>query len=191
METSVWARLRRLKGRKLAAAARRSRPVQWVWSDRYLVIYRSGRTEAEAIAPPSREINVNSLDDLAKFEQTKSWLTPETFLTKARQRIAAGEMVFTATANGKLVYFCWLVPEQHNGHFPYIDQAYVYPPGSAVMYNAYSHPDARGQGLHRCGLKAIIRWALADPDTNYTLGSDDLPLCRLEPFSITKYSGVK
>ena len=32
--------------------------------------------------------------------------------------------------------------------FPYVGQQYRYPEGTAVLFNAYTHPKARGTGLH-------------------------------------------
>lgn len=164
----------RFTPRRIAAAVWRSQPAQWLWSDRYLVIYRSDRREAEAMAEPTSTIRVNSIEDLEKFDQSERWLPRDRFLAGARKRIADGEVVFTATAGGKLVYFTWLVPVQRESYFPFVDRTYTFPPGSAVMYNSYTHPDARGKGLHQCGLRAMIRWALTRPDINYVYGAIDI-----------------
>lgn len=165
---------RRFAPARILNAFRKSQAADWLWSDRYLVIYRSDRAESEKMAAPSTRIRPNSLEDLETFDQTETWLSRDQFLADAEKRMADGEVVFTATENGKLIYYTWMVPEQEDNYFPFVDQPYRFPPGSVVSYNSYTHPDARGRGLHTAGMRAMIKWALAQPHINYVYGAVDI-----------------
>ncbi|MEX1147922.1 MAG: GNAT family N-acetyltransferase [Sphingomonadales bacterium] len=164
----------RLSPRRVVNAIRHSRVGDWLWSHRYLVIYRSDRKQSESMAALSDRLRANSFEDLEKFDQSERWLTRDQFLANARERIADGEVVLTATADEKLIYYTWLVPGQRNNYFPFVDQSYQFPEGSVISYNSYTHPDARGQGLHKSGLRAISHWALSQPDINYVYGAIEI-----------------
>jgi len=137
-----------------------------LWSDRYLIIYRMSREDSAGVTP-GETMNVNSFEDLEKFDQSVSWITRDAFLAEARDRIANGQEVFTEAADDYLAHYGWLVPRQEKGYFPLVEQHYEYPPGSAVMYNGFCHPRARGRGLHQKSLGARAKAAFADPETNY------------------------
>ncbi len=165
-----WARLRRLTGRRLVRAIKRSWLAQWLWSDRYLIIFRIDRAQSAAVPAPSATpvpVRINSLEDLGKYDETVGWVTRAAFLAEAQGRMADGEKAFTTADDGCLLEFGWLVPSQAEGYFPLVDQLYQYPPGSAVMYNGFCHPRARGRGLHQISLRSRILWAFSQPGTNY------------------------
>lgn len=147
--------------------------MQWLWSDRYLIIMRISRAEGETISTPT-PMKVNSPDDLALFDQTETWLTREAFLAEVEQRVAAGEKVFTTTLDGILAHYGWLVPDQSEAYFPLVDQHYNYPAGTAVMYNGYCHPCARGRGLHHVSLRSRVQWAFQQPKTSHVYGAIEI-----------------
>lgn len=159
--------------RRVLSAIRTSRPVQWLWSDTYLVILRIGREAGADISTPT-PMNVNCRDDLEKFEQTEPWLTRDAFLAEADRRMAAGEKIFTATVDDVLAHYGWLVPDQREAYFPAADQHYTFPEGTTVMYNGYAHPLARGRGLHHVSLRSRVQWAFARPETNYVYAAIDI-----------------
>lgn len=139
-------------------------PVRWAWSGRYLLIFA---IEAERAQPadPDDGLACNRLEHLEFFRQTERWLSREAFVDEARRRIEQGMRLYTAVRDGVLVHYGWLVPRQAEAHFSYVPETYRFPPGSAVLFNAYTHPAARGTGLHERSMRRRIADAAAMPGT--------------------------
>lgn len=138
--------------------------VRWLYSDRYLLLHAVEATEA-VIVDSDDGLYCNRVEDLALFEQTERWLPRDVFVAEARRRIAEGMCLYTAVTDGRLVHYGWLVPRQHEAWFPYVHQRFVFPEGSSVLFNAYTHPAARGTGLHLRSMRRRIADACASPGT--------------------------
>lgn len=154
-------RLRALQRRLLQL-----RPVRWLRSDRYLLLHA---IEAERAAPASADdgLRCNRLDDLALFEQTERWLPREVFVAEAQRRIGEGLRLYTAIDGRRLVHYGWLVPSQSEAWLPFVQQRFRFPAGSAVLFNAYTHPAARGSGLHERSMRRRVADAAALPGTHW------------------------
>ena len=124
-----------------------SKFIQWVWSTKYLLIY-SFSSNNVAWDQKDDGLNVNSKEDLDYFVRTERWLSKKQFIEEAERRFCHGLMVYSLVENGVLVSYGWLVPSQKRAWFPYVHQPYVFPEKSAVMFNDWTHPNARGRGLH-------------------------------------------
>lgn len=151
-----WRRARR----KLANLA----PLRWAWSGRYLLIYGMEADKAPA-ADPDDGLACNRLEDLQCFRQTERWLPREAFVAEARRRIEQGMRLYTSVREGVLVHYGWLVPRQDEARFSYVPRTYRLPPGTAVLFNAYTHPAARGTGLHERSMRRRVADAAALPGT--------------------------
>ena len=159
--------------RKLKNAVRRVRRklanlgvVRSIWSDRFLILYAM---EAGRVTPIDTKDDFarNSVEHLALFKQTERWLEPGTFAVQAHARIAEGMHLYTSVRDGVLVHFAWLVPHQKEAWFPYVGQRYTFPEGTAVLFNAYTHPDARGGGYHERSMRRRLSDAAAQPGTRH------------------------
>lgn len=128
--------------------------VRWIRSDRYLLLYAIEASQAQAIE--GDELHVNTLSDLDLFQQTERWLSREAYQAEAQRRIGGGMRLYTAVTDGVLVHYGWLVPRQKRSWFPYVGQHYDFPEGTAVLFNAYTHPKARGTGLHSRSMRRRI-----------------------------------
>lgn len=135
-------------------------PVRWAWSGRYLLILAIKAEDAPP-ADPDDGLACNRLDDLQCFRQTERWLSREMFIDEARRRIEQGMRLYTAVRDGVLVHYGWLVPRQEEAHFSYVPETYHFPAGSAVLFNAYTHPAARGSGLHERSMRRRVADAAA------------------------------
>ena len=153
-----WRRARR----KLAGLP----PVRWAWSTHYLLIFRIEADDVQALGPDDG-LACNDLAQLAYFRQTERWLSPAAFAEEARRRLADGMRLYTAVHDGVLVHYGWLVPRQDEAQFPYVAQKYRFPPGTAVLFNAYTHPAARGGGLHERSMRRRVADAAALPGTRH------------------------
>jgi RimJ/RimL family protein N-acetyltransferase len=140
------------------------RLVRWVRSDRYLLVYALAATN-KLPALLDSGINCNRIEDLIYFEQTERWLSREAFVEEAHKRIVQGMKLYTSVINERLVHYSWLVPRQDRAWFPYVNQHYDFPSGAAVLFNAYTHPAARGTGLHSRSMRRRVADAAATAGT--------------------------
>lgn len=107
-------------------------------------------------APSGGQMKINQLSDLIKFEPSESWQTKEMFMAESLQRLERGEQVYTYASNERLFHFGWLVGQQHEAYFTEVQQRFQYPEGTAVLYDFYTNPDARGQGLYQKTLSQML-----------------------------------
>jgi RimJ/RimL family protein N-acetyltransferase len=142
-------------GARLARRVRNLAPVRWLRSNRYLMVLAIDATDAQ---PPEANdgLKCNDRRDLALFEQTERWLPPDEFAREAERRMQEGLKVYTAAQDGRLLHYAWLVPLQQTAWLPYVSQHYRFPPATAVMFNDYTHPAARGRGLHTRSMRRRI-----------------------------------
>jgi GNAT superfamily N-acetyltransferase len=100
--------------------------------------------------------------DLDLYEPTAPWWLPKRkFLEKARERLAAGEHVYTITAAGRLVHYAWLADRRDEISIQEVDQTLHCTIPSAWLYDAYTAPEARGRGLHTRSVLTRLRDAAA------------------------------
>lgn len=139
---------------------------RWLFSDHYLMVWAVDRAHA---LPPDNDdgLHCNAAADLQLFEQTERWLSRASFAAEAQRRLADGLRVYTAVQGQRLVHYAWLVPLQAKAWFPYVGQEYPFPPGTAVMFNDYTHPAARGQGLHQRSMRRRIWDSLQSPEIEW------------------------
>jgi hypothetical protein len=139
---------------------------RWLFSDHYLMVWAIDR--AHALPPDDDDgLHRNSTADLELFEQTERWLSPQAFAAEARRRLDDGLHVYTAVQGRRLVHYVWLVPLQAKAWFPHVGQEYLFPPGTAVMFNDYTHPAARGHGLHQRSMRRRIWDSLQRPEIEW------------------------
>ncbi len=127
---------------------RNSRLARWLRYDHTLIVYRRLREPQQQALERSPRVRRDDWAQLESFERTERWLRREDFLQTCEQRLAAGEHVYTIADDGRLLAYGWLVPHQERSWFPAVCQELLYPAGAAVLYNAFTHPAARGRGLH-------------------------------------------
>ena len=153
----IRAFLRRNWRRAPVSAARRARA--WLAED---VEYRIYRLAADEV-PPCDEPRLarDRLEDLLAYRSRTRDRTLERFLRSALQRLEQGSHCYTRVENGLLLHHGWLVERQAKSHFTEVDATFEYPPGSAVLYDFYSDPDARGRGLYQAALRQMTADAAA------------------------------
>lgn len=147
---------RRISWQSLTARLRNTAVARWIHSDRQLVVFRIVRPTDPARANTVGSVRRDDWSHLEKFEVTERWLTREAFLGTAAERLSQGEHVYTIADAERLLSYGWLVPQQEASWLSAVEQELSYPPGAAVMYNAYTHPAARGRGYNGLVTEARI-----------------------------------
>jgi len=155
--------IRRLQIRSLIGSIRFR-----VYSQQELRTYRlpvdeqDHETEGERLA-------VNCLEHLLLYEPAEPEDRPvSVFLSDCKRRLVSGDWVFTEIDNGRLIHHAWMgkrigrVPTDLPGFFEF-------PPNSVTLWDDYTHPSARGRGLHKRSLRQRLEAAapLAHARTAY------------------------
>jgi CelD/BcsL family acetyltransferase involved in cellulose biosynthesis/RimJ/RimL family protein N-acetyltransferase len=108
----------------------------------------------------------NSIEDLLKYEPAEGWqFTASQFHQEVMKRFEDGAISYTFVENNKLLHYGWLlenqavscVPEVGNGHF-------YFPPNSAVLFDFYTHPIARGRKFYQQSVSQMLHVASAIPN---------------------------
>src|SRR6476646_9367023 len=64
------------------------------------------------------------------------------------ERMAQGFHLYTYVEDGRLLHYGWLIDRQARGEDGWVDQVYFPPPETAVLFDHFTHPLARGRGLY-------------------------------------------
>ena len=127
---------------------------------------------AELPTAPSIEVGSIRRDfwpDLELYEPSAPWWIPKkAFLSTARDRLAASEHVYTCATSERLLHYAWLADRREDMVVYEVDQTFHYAIPGAMLYDAHTVPEARGQGFHTQSLtarlydarsRASARWA--------------------------------
>jgi GNAT superfamily N-acetyltransferase len=123
-----------------------------LWHRRELLIFCC---TAERIArlPRAGAMRRNAVEDLAFYQPTDfDQMPPDRFRAVARERIAGGHHLFTTVEQGLLIQYGWLIDRQTRAEDAELGQVFFPPPESAALYDYWTHPSARGRGLHFAAL---------------------------------------
>jgi RimJ/RimL family protein N-acetyltransferase len=144
------------------------------WSTRRLHLFGLGRDEGARLTSelPFRR---NHWPDLVLFDPTERWLSREAFIALAQARLEGGEDVYTLVEDGRLIAYGWLKRDNRSSHYGYVDQTVTFAPGSAVIYNGFVHPAARGRRLHQECQRFRIGDLFADPAARYVYSAVEEP----------------
>ncbi len=107
------------------------------------------------------------LADLLPFQPVEFWRTRQGFLAESLKNIESGHHFYTRVENGRLLHLTWFVENQKAQVFPGTDQAFDFPPGSAVVHGSYTDPGSRGRGLCQSALRQILHDVARVPGINY------------------------
>ena len=127
-----------------------------LWYCRELRIYRYPLEEAPHLPLPTL-FRRNCLDDLRYYERSaKEQQTPDVYRRMAVERRAQGFHLYTFVAGGRLLHYAWLIERQTRGEDGWVNQAYFPPPETAVLFDHFTHPLARGRGLYYQALCRLL-----------------------------------
>lgn len=110
-----------------------------------------------AIVDTDIRFRIDDLSDLVRFEPATKWQSRQRFLKEALIRIERGEQVYSVAKDGVLLHYGWLTREQHEAFFTEVGMTYRYPEPGAVLYDFFTHPDARGRGLYQQAIATMLQ----------------------------------
>ncbi|PYR81213.1 MAG: hypothetical protein DMF87_06110 [Acidobacteria bacterium] len=106
--------------------------------------------------PPGLELRHDALDDLLLFEPMPGASQRQEFLACALARVGNGHHFHTFTDGGTLIYQGWMAENQARAMLIEVGQEVTLPPRSSVLYDAYTHPAARGRGIYKQSLRCVL-----------------------------------
>jgi CelD/BcsL family acetyltransferase involved in cellulose biosynthesis/RimJ/RimL family protein N-acetyltransferase len=108
----------------------------------------------------------NSIEDLLKFEPSEGWqFTTSQFHQEVMKRFADGAISYTHSQGDKLLHYGWLLEHQEVSKIYEINDAeFRFPPNTAVLFDFYTEPEARGKGFYKKSLSQMLHVASQIPD---------------------------
>lgn len=117
-------------------------------------------------ATPPRLMNVDSVEDLLKYRPTESWQQmPDQFFGKIADYYEQGFHSYSLVEGDTLLHYGWLIERQKISNVTEVDQEFELPDDTAVLFDYYTHPQARGKGLYRKSLLQGLADAARVPGT--------------------------
>jgi hypothetical protein len=136
-----------------------ARVVSWTGSDNEFRLYRWPAKSIPDV-PSDQRIRVNNIADLLSYVPVDGGPPLTDFLRDAVQRLEGGGTLFSYVENGLLVHYSWLTPPTKVVGTEFGHRIAV-PDGARALWDDYTHPVARGRGLHKESLVSRIRVAAA------------------------------
>jgi CelD/BcsL family acetyltransferase involved in cellulose biosynthesis/GNAT superfamily N-acetyltransferase len=147
----------------LATAALRTAKRR-IYSQDVSIIYRVERNDEAVPAPEAGKLPVlrkDELSDFLRYSGSNRWLSHNRLMAAAVRRIDQRQHCFTAIEDGILVHYGWLQLNRQTIEITEVGMKIDLPPSTAVLYDFYTEPSARGRGLYRRALRHIVADAFA------------------------------
>lgn len=127
-------------------------------------IKRSSLLDKPSVASASE---INNIEHLLSFKPAESWQTRQTFMNQAIHRIESGQQVYSIAKDHQLIHYGWLQKSAKESFFTEVGKPYSYPEHSAVLYDFYSMPNARGKGLYQSNIEQMLAQIQHDETIEY------------------------
>jgi CelD/BcsL family acetyltransferase involved in cellulose biosynthesis/RimJ/RimL family protein N-acetyltransferase len=116
--------------------------------------------------PEPKIMKRDSVADLLKFKPVESWqFTASQFHQVCLERFEDGNHSYTLAEGDTLLHYGWMVERQAVSYVFEVEQEFELLPNSAILYDYYTHPKARGKGLYKKALYQCLHDAAQVPDT--------------------------
>jgi RimJ/RimL family protein N-acetyltransferase len=91
----------------------------------------------------------NCFEDLRAYELSDRWqMPPEDYRQESYKRLKRGSDLYTLVIDGTLAYYGWLADRESRREEPLFGQVFFLPTNTSLIYDCYTHPAARKQGLY-------------------------------------------
>jgi CelD/BcsL family acetyltransferase involved in cellulose biosynthesis/RimJ/RimL family protein N-acetyltransferase len=108
--------------------------------------------------PDYNFVRRNSIEDLLKYEPAEGWqFTASQFHQEVLKRFEDGAISYTFVENNKLLHYGWLLENQEISCVPEVGNGlFHFPPNSAVLFDFYTHPTARGRKFYQQSVSQML-----------------------------------
>lgn len=99
----------------------------------------------------------NCFEDLRAYEVCDRWqMPPDDFRLESYKRLKRGSDLYTLVLDGKLAYYGWLAGRESRREEPLFGQVFFPPADASLIYDCYTHPAVRKQGLYYTALCQML-----------------------------------
>jgi CelD/BcsL family acetyltransferase involved in cellulose biosynthesis/RimJ/RimL family protein N-acetyltransferase len=134
-----------------------------VWDRTEFRIYVYLPADVQALPRP-QVMTPDRLEALLAFEPMAAYQTRQAFLARALHQLENEQHCYTFMENGRLLHYGWLGLRQERARLSEVGQEFIFDePENAVLYDFFTHPEARGRGLYQQALYQILHDAAAVP----------------------------
>lgn len=137
-----------------------------LFSHTELRVYRH-TVQSATVFPADEIVSRDRAQALREFEETESWHSASEFVSSGVARLATGEKFYSVSENGLLLHWGWMIEKQKSAFLTEVSQWTELPDHSGVLYDFYSHPEARGRGLYQRTLATMLNHASRIPNLQY------------------------
>ncbi len=134
-----------------------------VWDRTEFRVYAYAPEDVQHLPHP-QVMSIDNLDALLAFKPMAEYQTQQGFLARALHQLEAEQHCYTLVENDCLIHYGWLGLRQKQARLSEVGQNFIYDePENAVLYDFFTHPQARGRGLYQQALYQILHDAAAVP----------------------------
>jgi RimJ/RimL family protein N-acetyltransferase len=131
-----------------------------LWYRREMCLY-SCHAKNIVDLPKPQVFRRNCYEDLRHYAQCDPWqMTIEQYRVESYKRLKLGYHLYTIVQDGKLAFYGWLAERQQRHEDPLLGQVWFPPADASVIFDCYTHPAMRGQGLYHEALCQMLHDAL-------------------------------
>lgn len=133
-----------------------SRFRELIYEKRSYLYYKLKQEKLPVMRERDPDIKVQHYEDLLKHSGSNPWLTKHHLASEALKRFSEGEILYTITKNGVLAHYGWMTRGGKTHRFTVVNMSFESPPDSIILYNFYTEPKFRGQGLYQKNLRQML-----------------------------------
>ena len=151
----------------------------WFKEDSEIRVYRLERSSSNNF-DLDEQIKCNSIIDLLSAAPCDLGRNQYEFLSVVLKRLESEDDVYTITINNCLAFYSWMNLNKTHSFFTDVKQAFNFPEGSAVMFDAYTNPKFRRRGLYQIAIAHMIHRAFTNNKVSYFYGcslATNFPSC--------------
>lgn len=135
--------------------SRLRRMAKFIYSNDEYLWYQLPAEEIHKVSE-THGFSKNSLSDLLCYRPYEVWQTKAGFLQEALGRLGNGGSVHTFQENGRLLHIGWMKSDVKKSVATEVQQMIDFPLGTAVLYDFYTFPEARGRRLYQENLLSMM-----------------------------------
>ncbi|MFN7926624.1 MAG: GNAT family N-acetyltransferase [Blastocatellia bacterium] len=156
---SLIGKLRRLKPASIPQKLLRK-----VWEKTEFRVYVYAPSDVKRLPRPQLMVR-DDVRALIAFTPMTDYQTQQGFIERALHQLESDQHCYTLVENYCLIHYGWLGLRQQKARLSEVGQEYVFPePDNAVLYDFFTHPQARGRGLYQQALYQILHDVAEMPD---------------------------
>ncbi|MBS1809161.1 MAG: GNAT family N-acetyltransferase [Acidobacteria bacterium] len=135
-----------------------------VWEKTEFRVYVYDPEDVKKLPHPQL-MSRDDLSALIAFSPMADYQTQQGFFERALQQLESEQHCYSLTENDCLVHYGWLGLRQQKAKLSEVGQEYIFDePENAVLYDFFTHPQARGRGLYQQALYQILHDVAELPD---------------------------